>query len=147
MGRLPFRDPKELAVAKSDGSSETITADNIFLNAGAHPFIPPIPGLDDIPYLTSASILDLHEIPTHLAIIGGGYVALEFGQLYRRLGSQVTIIENNPRFLAKEDEDIAAEIRRILEEDGIRIFTGTQVNKVTPRKAGRSGLTWDEQAS
>ncbi len=138
-GTAAFSGPKELTVAKPDGSSEQITADNIFINAGAHPFIPPIPGLDGVPYLTSASILDLHEIPTHLAIIGGGYVSLEFGQLYRRLGSQVTIIENNPRFLAKEDEDIAAEIRRILEEDGIRILTGTQVNKV----ASEGGIRLD----
>jgi pyruvate/2-oxoglutarate dehydrogenase complex dihydrolipoamide dehydrogenase (E3) component len=138
-GTAAFSGPKELAVAKPDGSSEQITADNIFINAGAHPFIPPIPGLDGVPYLTSASILDLHEIPTHLAIIGGGYVSLEFGQLYRRLGSQVTIIENNPRFLAKEDEDIAGEIRRILEEDGIRILTGTQVNKV----ASEGGIRLD----
>lgn len=130
-GTAAFSGPKELAVVKEDGSPETLTADYIFLNAGAHPFIPPIPGLGDIPYLTSASILDLHEIPTHLAIIGGGYVALEFGQLYRRLGSQVTIIENNPRFLSKEDIDIAAEIRRILEEDGIQILTGTKILKVT----------------
>jgi pyruvate/2-oxoglutarate dehydrogenase complex dihydrolipoamide dehydrogenase (E3) component len=138
-GTAAFSGPKELVIAKPDGSTEQITADNIFINAGAHPFIPPIPGLDGVPYLTSASILDLHEIPTHLAIIGGGYVSLEFGQLYRRLGSQVTIIENNPRFLAKEDEDIAAEIRRILEEDGIRILTGTQVNKV----ASEGGIRLD----
>jgi len=129
-GTAAFSGPKELAVVKEDGSPETLTADYIFLNAGAHPFIPSIPGLGDIPYLTSASILDLHEIPTHLAIIGGGYVALEFGQLSRRLGSQVTIIENNPRFLSKEDLDIAAEIRRILEEDGIQILTGTEVKGV-----------------
>jgi pyruvate/2-oxoglutarate dehydrogenase complex dihydrolipoamide dehydrogenase (E3) component len=129
-GTAAFSGPKELAVVKEDGSSETLTADCIFLNAGAYPFIPPVPGLGDIPYLTSASILDLHEVPRHLAIIGGGYVALEFGQLYRRLGSQVTIIENNPRFLQKEDEDIAAEIRRILEEDGIQIFTGTRIKGV-----------------
>jgi pyruvate/2-oxoglutarate dehydrogenase complex dihydrolipoamide dehydrogenase (E3) component len=126
-GTAAFSGTKEIAVVKADGSRETLTAGYIFLNAGAHPFIPPIPGLNDIPYLTSTSILDLHEIPTHLAIIGGGYVALEFGQLYRRLGSQVTIVEPNPRFLSKEDEDIAAEIRRILEEDGIQILTGTQV--------------------
>jgi pyruvate/2-oxoglutarate dehydrogenase complex dihydrolipoamide dehydrogenase (E3) component len=130
-GTAAFSGPKELAVVKQDGSPEKLTADYIFLDVGAHPFIPPIPGLDGVPYLTSASILDLHEIPTHLAIIGGGYVALEFGQLYRRLGSQVTIIETNPRFLQKEDVDIAAEIRRILEEDGIQILTGTKILKVT----------------
>ena len=129
-GTAAFSGPKEIAVVKADGSPETLTADYFFLNAGCHPFIPPIPGLDAIPYLTSASILDLHEIPAHLAIVGGGYVALEFGQLYRRLGSQVTIIENNNRFLPKEDEDIAAEIRRILEEDGVQILTGTTVNAI-----------------
>src|SRR5580658_6951220 len=123
-GTAAFSGPKEITVVKEDGSSETLTADHIFLNTGAHPFIPPIPGLDAIPYLTSASILDLHEVPRHLAIIGGSYVSLEFGQLYSRLGSQVTIIENNERFLPKEDEDVAAEIRRILEADGIQIFTG-----------------------
>jgi pyruvate/2-oxoglutarate dehydrogenase complex dihydrolipoamide dehydrogenase (E3) component len=72
------------------------------------------------------------EIPSHLVIIGGSYIALEFGQLYKRLGSEVTIIEGNTRFLSKEDEDIAAEIRHILEEDGINIFTGTKTTKVTP---------------
>src|SRR5579863_7750584 len=143
-GNAAFSGPKELVVVKQDGSSETITADYIFLNAGAHPFIPPIPGLDGIPYLTSSSILDLHEIPAHLAIIGGGYVALEFGQLYRRLGSQVTIIENNPRFLSKEDEDIAAEIRRIFEEDGIQILTDTRVNRVA--KDGGIRLDLEKQA-
>lgn len=139
-GTAAFSGTKEIAVVKSDGSRETLTADYIFLNAGAHPFIPPVPGLNDIPYLTSTSILDLHEIPTHLAIIGGGYVALEFGQLYRRLGGQVTIVEHSDRFLPKEDEDIAAEIRRILEEDGVQILTGTQVNAVTNKDGIRLDL-------
>ncbi|HEV3412477.1 MAG TPA: mercuric reductase [Puia sp.] len=130
-GIAAFTGAKEITVTKEDGSPETMTAGHIFLNTGAHPFIPPIPGLAAIPYLTSTSILDLHELPSHLAIIGGGYVALEFGQLYRRLGSQVTIIENGDRFLPKEDDDIAAELRRILEEDGIRILTGTSVLAVT----------------
>src|SRR5580658_1338060 len=139
-GTAAFSGTKEIDVVKSDGSRETLTADYIFLNAGAHPFIPPVPGLNDIPYLTSATILDLHEIPTHLAIIGGGYVALEFGQLYRRLGGQVTIVEHSDRFLPKEDEDIAAEIRRILEEDGVQILTGTQVNAVTNKDGIRLDL-------
>lgn len=131
-GIAAFTGPKEITVTKEDGSSETMTADHIFLNNGAHPAIPPIPGLADVPYLTSSSILDLHVIPSHLAIIGGGYVSLEFGQLYRRLGSKVTIIETGGRFLPHEDEDIAAEIRRILEEDGIQILIGTSVVKVSP---------------
>jgi pyruvate/2-oxoglutarate dehydrogenase complex dihydrolipoamide dehydrogenase (E3) component len=131
-GIAAFTGPKEITVTKEDGSAETMTADHIFLNNGAHPAIPPIPGLADVPYLTSSSILDLHVIPSHLAIIGGGYVSLEFGQLYRRLGSKVTIIETGNRFLPHEDDDIAAEIRHILEEDGIQILTGTSVVKVSP---------------
>jgi pyruvate/2-oxoglutarate dehydrogenase complex dihydrolipoamide dehydrogenase (E3) component len=132
VGNASFSGPKELTVTKEDGSQETLTAEKIFLDTGALPVIPPIPGLNDIRYLTSTSILDLMEIPSHLVIIGGSYIALEFGQLYKRLGSEVTIIEGNIRFLSKEDEDIAAEIRHILEEDGINIFTGTKTTKVTP---------------
>jgi pyruvate/2-oxoglutarate dehydrogenase complex dihydrolipoamide dehydrogenase (E3) component len=134
-GHVLFSGPKELTLTRDDGSTGTMTADKIFINTGARPTIPPIPGLADIPYLTSDTILDLLEIPSHLAIIGGGYIAVELGQLYRRLGSQVTIIESHPRFLAKEDEDIAQELKKILEEDGIRIHTGTTVQRVSKEPA------------
>jgi pyruvate/2-oxoglutarate dehydrogenase complex dihydrolipoamide dehydrogenase (E3) component len=130
-GTATFTGPKEITVIKEDGSPETLTADKIFIDTGTIPSIPPTPGLADIPYLTSTTIMDLMEIPTHLAIIGGSYIALEFGQLYKRLGSEVTIIENGSQFLSKEDEDIAAEIKRILEEDGIRILTATAVTKIS----------------
>ncbi|HXD76799.1 MAG TPA: FAD-dependent oxidoreductase, partial [Puia sp.] len=103
--------------------------------------IPPVPGLEKVSYLTSASILDLREVPAHLAIIGGSYIALEFGQLYRRLGSQVTIIEEHDQFLPKEDDDVAAEIRKILEEDGIRIYTSTKVTRVVAGNPVRLDLT------
>lgn len=139
-GTASFSAPKEITVILEDGSTDTLTAENIFLDTGALPVIPPIPGLSEIPYLTSATILDLMEIPSHLVIIGGGYIALEFGQLYRRLGSEVTIVEGNPHFLSKEDEDIAAEIRRILEEDGIKIFTGTKTTGITPGQTIRVDL-------
>ena len=139
-GTASFSAPKEITVTLEDGSTDTLTAENIFLDTGALPVIPPIPGLSEIPYLTSATILDLMEIPSHLVIIGGGYIALEFGQLYRRLGSEVTIVEGNPQFLSKEDEDIAAEIRRILEEDGIKIFTGTKTTSITSGQTIRVDL-------
>jgi pyruvate/2-oxoglutarate dehydrogenase complex dihydrolipoamide dehydrogenase (E3) component len=139
-GTASFSAPKEITVTLEDGSTDTLTAENIFLDTGALPVIPPIPGLSEISYLTSATILDLMEIPSHLVIIGGGYIALEFGQLYRRLGSEVTIVEGNSRFLSKEDEDIAAEIRRILEEDGIKIFTGTKTTSITPGQTIRVDL-------
>jgi pyruvate/2-oxoglutarate dehydrogenase complex dihydrolipoamide dehydrogenase (E3) component len=149
-GNASFTGTKELTVTKEDGSpkeggstkdgdsakvgdsSATITAEHIFINTGCRPAIPSIPGLASIQYFTSSTILDLLVIPTHLAIIGGSYVALEFGQFYRRLGSEVTILEAGDRFLHKEDEDIAAEIKKILEEDGIRILTGAKVTNVTP---------------
>ena len=95
-GNAAFSGVKEITVTKEDGSAGTLTAEKIFLNTGTRPVIPPIPGLDTIPYLTSDTILDLMVIPSHLAIIGGSYIALEFGQLYRRLGSEVTILESNP---------------------------------------------------
>jgi pyruvate/2-oxoglutarate dehydrogenase complex dihydrolipoamide dehydrogenase (E3) component len=128
-GTALFSGPKEITVLRDDGSNGTMTADHIFINTGTRPVVPPIPGLDVIPFLTSDTIPDLLVIPAHLAIIGGSYIALEFGQLYRRLGSEVTIFESNPRFLAKEDDDIADELKKILEEDGIRLFTGATVEK------------------
>jgi pyruvate/2-oxoglutarate dehydrogenase complex dihydrolipoamide dehydrogenase (E3) component len=129
-GNAAFSGPKEVTVTKEDGSSETLTAEKIFLNTGTLPVIPALPGLENINYLTSSSIMDLMEIPAHLLILGGSYIALEFGQLYRRLGSEVTVIESSDHFLSKEDEDIAAEIKKILEEDGIRILTGTHAIRV-----------------
>jgi pyruvate/2-oxoglutarate dehydrogenase complex dihydrolipoamide dehydrogenase (E3) component len=135
-GNAVFSGQKEITVTKEDGSKETLTAENIFLNTGTRPVIPPIAGLDSVKYLTSTSIMELMDIPSHLLIVGGSYIALEFAQLYRRLGSEVTIIESRDRFLSKEDEDIAAEIKKILEEDGIRILTGTHVTKVAAEGQG-----------
>ena len=129
-GNAVFSGPKEVTVTKEDGSIATMTAEKIFINIGTRPAIPPIEGLPEVHYYTSDTILDLLVIPSHLAIIGGSYIALEFGQLYRRLGSEVTIIEGNELFLSKEDADIAAEIKKILEEDGIRILTGAKVKGV-----------------
>jgi pyruvate/2-oxoglutarate dehydrogenase complex dihydrolipoamide dehydrogenase (E3) component len=130
-GTAAFTGHKEIAVNKEDGSESTLTAETIFINAGARPRVPSIPGLSDIPFLTSSTIMDLLVIPSHLVMIGGGYIALEFGQLYRRLGSEVTILETGQRFLPHEDADIAGEIKKILEEDGIRIFTGATVGRVS----------------
>jgi pyruvate/2-oxoglutarate dehydrogenase complex dihydrolipoamide dehydrogenase (E3) component len=139
-GTASFSAPKEITVTLEDGSTNTLTAEHIFLDTGAVSAIPPIPGLSDIPYLTSTTIMDLIEIPSHLVIIGGSYIALEFGQLYRRLGSEVTVLEGGDRFLPKEDEDIAAELRKILEEDGIKIFTGAKTTRITPGQSIRLDL-------
>jgi len=132
-GTAVFTGQKEITLSRDDGSTSAMTAEHIFINTGSRPVIPTTPGLSSVNFLTSDTILDLMAVPTHLAIIGGSYIALEFGQYYRRLGSEVTILEASDRFLGKEDEDIAAAIKKILEEDGIRILTGTKVSGVSPQ--------------
>ncbi|HTJ14235.1 MAG TPA: mercuric reductase [Dinghuibacter sp.] len=108
----------------------THTADRIFINTGCSPVIPALDGLKDIPYLTSKTILDIPVVPRHLIVLGGGYIALEMGQLFRRLGSEVTIIERGAALMAREDQDIRDAMRDILEGEGIRILLGTSVERV-----------------
>jgi pyruvate/2-oxoglutarate dehydrogenase complex dihydrolipoamide dehydrogenase (E3) component len=129
-GNAAFSGPKEITVVKEDGSREILSAKKIFINTGLRTLLPPIPGLDEVNYLTSTSVMDLMEVPPHLIVIGGSYIALEFGQLYRRLGSEVTILERGAQFLSREDDDIAAELKRILEEEGISILVNTKVMEV-----------------
>jgi pyruvate/2-oxoglutarate dehydrogenase complex dihydrolipoamide dehydrogenase (E3) component len=126
-GTATFTGAKEIKVAFNNGGEETFTADHIFINAGARPVIPAIEGLSEIEYLTSTTIMELQEVPEHLLVLGGSYVGLEFGQMYRRFGSKVTIVESNSRFLPKEDEDIADSIRNFLEEEKISIKAGGQI--------------------
>ena len=135
-GNAVFTGEKEITVTKEDGSLSTLTANYIFINTGTSPAIPPLPGLEDSGYYTSDTILDLLEIPRHLVIIGGSYIALEFGQLYRRLGSEVTVIEGSAHFLPKEDEDIAGELKKILEDDGLKILTHAKVEQVSKDPEG-----------
>lgn len=130
-GTARFSGPKEITVALADGSEETFSADQFFINTGLQPVIPKIEGIQEVPYLTSTSILQLDVIPDHLLILGSGYIALEFGQMFRRFGSQVTMIEPSGRIMKREDEDIAAEATKILTGEGIDILTNSEVVKVT----------------
>jgi pyruvate/2-oxoglutarate dehydrogenase complex dihydrolipoamide dehydrogenase (E3) component len=107
-----------------------IRAKRVYLNTGTRPFIPPIPGLAEVPYLDNVSLLKLRTLPKHLIVIGGSYIGLEMGQIFRRLGSDVTVIETSPRITAREDEDITASISGFLEKEGLRIITGQPVTKV-----------------
>jgi pyruvate/2-oxoglutarate dehydrogenase complex dihydrolipoamide dehydrogenase (E3) component len=107
-------------------NGETLTAPRIFLNVGARPVIPDLPGIADIDYLTSTSILDLTFLPRHLAVVGGSYIGLEFAQMYRRFGSQVTVIERGANIASREDEDISKAIQGILEAEGIDVRTGAE---------------------
>src|SRR5258708_36670128 len=129
-GNAVFSAPKEVTVVKESGCREILPGEKIFINTGLRPLLPSIPGLDAINYLTPTSVMDLPEVPRPLVIIGSSYIALEFGQLYRRLGSEVTIIERGQHFLSREDEDIAAELKKILEEEGVNILVDTTVTEV-----------------
>ena len=114
-------------IRPEQGRSRELVAERVFLDVGQRPSIPEIDGLQSVPYLDSTSILNLETVPRHLLILGGGYIAVEFAQLFRRFGSLVTIIERGSRFLEREDNDIAACLASILEEDGVDIRLQTRV--------------------
>jgi pyruvate/2-oxoglutarate dehydrogenase complex dihydrolipoamide dehydrogenase (E3) component len=103
---------------------ERLTAPRIFIDVGGRAHVPDMPGVNDVPYLTNTSILALDKVPQHLVVVGGSYVGLEFGQMYRRFGAEVTIVEMGPRLIGREDEDVSAEVRSILEREGIAVRTG-----------------------
>jgi pyruvate/2-oxoglutarate dehydrogenase complex dihydrolipoamide dehydrogenase (E3) component len=103
-----------------------LEADKIFINVGGRASAPVIPGIDDVPFLTNSSMMDIDFLPEHLVIVGGSYVGLEFGQMYRRFGSEVTIVETGPRLIGREDEDVSEAVRKILELEGIRIRTNAK---------------------
>lgn len=135
-GEASFTGEKEIGIKLNDGTEEMLSAEWIFINTGAEPQIPKIEGLEDVPYLTSTTLLDLDELPEHLLIIGGNYVGLEFGQMYRRFGSKVTILEHADRLLGREDEDIAQSVTEILRAEGIDIFTETEIENIAQQKDG-----------
>jgi pyruvate/2-oxoglutarate dehydrogenase complex dihydrolipoamide dehydrogenase (E3) component len=129
MGHARFSGPREITVEMHDGGTRVLTAGRIFINVGTRPAVPPIPGLDAVGAFDNASIMELGEIPEHLIVIGGGFIGLEFGQMFRRFGSRVTILERQPHCLPREDEDVAEAIRQVLGEDGIEVLCGSAVER------------------
>jgi pyruvate/2-oxoglutarate dehydrogenase complex dihydrolipoamide dehydrogenase (E3) component len=127
-GHARFEDPHTLRV-----NDELLQADRIFLNVGGRAVVPDIPGLSDVDYLTNVSILELDTLPSHLVIIGGSYIALEFAQMYRRFGARVTVVERGARLAFREDEDVSATIREILQADGIDIVLGADDIRISKR--------------
>src|SRR5437588_5663320 len=106
MGEAYFTGPKTLEVRLNNGETRQITANTILINAGARPSKPAVRGLESVPTLDSTSIMELDTVPEHLLVLGGGYVGLEFGQMFRRFGSQVTVVQRGARLLAREDDDV-----------------------------------------
>jgi pyruvate/2-oxoglutarate dehydrogenase complex dihydrolipoamide dehydrogenase (E3) component len=115
-GHARFTGPRTVRV-----NEDLLTADRIFINVGGRPLVPKMPGLESVPYLTNVSMMDVDFVPEHLIVIGGSYIGLEFGQMYRRFGSRVTIVEMMPRLIAREDEDVSQGVREILEQEDIEI--------------------------
>jgi pyruvate/2-oxoglutarate dehydrogenase complex dihydrolipoamide dehydrogenase (E3) component len=133
-GEASFSDARTIQVRGAKGKPLSLSADQFFINAGARPAVPQLEGLSDVPYLNSTSIMELGEVPEHLIVLGGGYVGLEFGQLFRRLGSRVTIVHRGKQLLAREDQDVADAVAQILEEDGIKVLFNAKAEKVSRQK-------------
>lgn len=125
-GEARFTGHKTVEVQLNDGTSQAITAETIFINTGGRPVNPPVEGLDSVPTLNSTSIMELDHVPKHLLVLGGGYIGLEFGQMFRRFGSEVTIIQRGSQLLAREDEDVAEEVAKILREDGVEVLLNSE---------------------
>ncbi|MGD2144800.1 MAG: mercuric reductase [Anaerolineae bacterium] len=141
MGQARFTGPKTVKVALNQGGIRHLTADNIFINVGQRPRKPDLPGLDGVPYFDSTSIMELGEVPEHLMVVGGGYVGVEFGQMFRRFGSQVTIVQRSGQLLSREDADVAEEVAKILREDGIDVLLDTDTVQVEQDAGGQILLT------
>jgi pyruvate/2-oxoglutarate dehydrogenase complex dihydrolipoamide dehydrogenase (E3) component len=130
MGEASFTSPTSVEVSLNDGSVASLAAERILIDTGARPVTPPVPGLESVPFLDSTSILDLDEIPEHLLVLGGSYIGLEFGQMFRRFGSRVTILQRGPQLMSREDPDVAAAIAEVLKDDGIGLHLGVGVTSV-----------------
>jgi pyruvate/2-oxoglutarate dehydrogenase complex dihydrolipoamide dehydrogenase (E3) component len=127
-GHARFEGPHTVAV-----SGELLEASKIFINVGARASIPPLPGLESVNYLTNSGMMEVDFLPEHLIIVGGSYIGLEFGQMYRRFGSEVTIVERGPRLIKREDEDVSETIKEILENEGINLRLGAECMAVEKR--------------
>jgi pyruvate/2-oxoglutarate dehydrogenase complex dihydrolipoamide dehydrogenase (E3) component len=130
-GHARLRSPTEVEVG-----NDVLTAGKIFLNVGGRASVPEIPGLDQIDYLTNSSMMDVDFLPEHLVVLGGSYIGLEFGQMYRRFGSRVTVVELGPRLIAREDEDVSKEIAAFLGREGIDVHTNAKCLTVSKKDGG-----------
>ncbi len=126
-------------------NNEVLQADKIYINVGGRASIPDIPGIHDVPFLTNSSMMDINYLPEQFIIVGGSYVGLEFAQIYRRFGSEVTIVEMGPRLIGREDEDVSQSVREILEAEGIQIRLNAKCISLVKRDGGVAvGITCEE---
>lgn len=135
-GDARFTGPRSIAVISTDGREQRFTADLVFINTGGRPARPRLEGVACVPALDSTSIMELGDVPEHLLVMGGGYIGLEFAQMFRRFGARVTVVQRNSQLLPLEDDDVAAEVRAILEQDGLDVITDADAGRVEPAGAG-----------
>jgi len=135
-GEASFTGSHSIEVSLNDGGKVTLAAEKIFINTGGRPAKPKIEGIAGISYLDSTSIMELDELPEHLLVLGGGYIGLEFGQMFRRYGSRVTIIQRGERLLNREDPDVADEVAKILREDGITVLLSSEATRAERYNGG-----------
>jgi pyruvate/2-oxoglutarate dehydrogenase complex dihydrolipoamide dehydrogenase (E3) component len=140
IGEASFTGPKTVEVRSPNGATRQLTADTIVINTGCRPARPPVPGLDSVSVLDSTSIMELDVVPEHLLVLGGGYVGLEFGQMFRRFGSAVTIVQRTERLLGREDPDVADEVAKLLREDGVEVLLQSDAVHAAKAADGRIQL-------
>lgn len=136
-GTASFTESRKLEIDLEGGGTRLAQAEKIFIDTGARPVAPPIEGLERVDYLDSTSVMELGETPEKLLIIGGGYIGVEFGQAFRRFGSEVTIFQRSSQLLPHEDQDIAGEIKGILEEEGVKVKLNHDVRRVEETEEGK----------
>ena len=132
-GQARFTGKREIAVGE-----RSLRAERMFINVGGRALVPDLPGMNDVPFLTNSSMMELDFVPPHLVIIGGSYIGLEFAQMYRRFGSKVTVLERMGKLLPREDDDVATEIRAILEREGAEVRTGAECMALARESGGIS---------
>ena len=141
MGSGRFVAPKTLEVRLNDGGTRVLAGDRVFINVGTHAAIPDVPGLESAQPLTHIGALELDYVPSHLIVLGGGYVGLEMAQAYRRFGSRVTVIETGPQLMGREDPDLADEMQRILSDEGIQFVLAAEAVNVHGQSGEKVSVT------
>jgi len=130
-GHAQFVGPRRVQV-----NGEVLTAERVFINVGGRPLVPDMPGLERVGFLTNIDMMQVDFLPEHLLVVGGSYVGLEFGQMFRRFGSRVTVVEMGPRLIAREDEDVSAAVEEILENEGVEIRLNAKCLALEPASGG-----------
>lgn len=137
-GRARFTGPNRISIARDRGEEALLEAPRIFINTGTRPAIPPIPGLEKISYLNNESIMELDRVPDHLLVLGGGYIGVEFGQMFRRFGAEVSIIQRASKLLPREDAELSDAVAELFRSEGIEVILEAETLSVAPAQGGPS---------